>query len=131
MVAGRIWGVILPINKNLWTSSFTLFTAGIAAQLLAICHFVLDVKHARAWALPAVAIGRNALVGYFLSVALDSVLTRWSVGTSSMKWTIFEDGFAAHMSSMEAASLAYAASYVLLWATILWAMYRRRIFIGI
>lgn len=131
MSAGLLWGVLFPINKNLWTSSFTLFSAGIAAQVLAVCHFVLDVRRARAWAVPAIAIGRNPLAGYFLSVALDGVMTQWSVGSSSLKSRIFEDGFATHMSSMEAASLAYAISYLLLWTALLWVLHRKRIFIGI
>src|SRR5438093_3396142 len=75
--AGLAWGVIFPINKNLWTSSFVLFTAGVAAGILALFHWILDVKGWRGWEAPFMAFGRNPLAAYFLSVAADAVLTRW------------------------------------------------------
>jgi predicted acyltransferase len=51
MLAGLLWNRTFPINKNLWTSSFVLLTAGVAAQLLAILHWVLDVHQWRRWSL--------------------------------------------------------------------------------
>jgi predicted acyltransferase len=131
MAAGLLWGRVFPINKNLWTSSFVLFSAGLAMQVLAVCHWILDVHHTRRWAAPFVAFGRNPLPGYFLSVALDSAMTRWRVGGSSLKWTIFYNAFAVRIPKPQAASLAYAVTYVALWAIVLGIMHRRRVFIGI
>lgn len=131
MGAGLLWGRVFPINKNLWTGSFVLFSAGLAVQTLAVCHWILDVHLARAWAAPFVAFGRNPLAGYFLSVALDSVLTRWRVGGASLKWMVFSNVFAVRIPRLQTASLAYALSYVGLWAIILSVMHRKRVFIGI
>jgi predicted acyltransferase len=131
MGAGLLWGRAFPINKNLWTSSFALFSAGLAVQVLAVCHWILDVRHARAWASPFVAFGRNPLAAYFLSVAFDSVLTRWRVGAVSLKWLVFSHVFAIRIPRMPAASLAYALTYVGMWAVIMGVMHRRRVFIGI
>ena len=47
-LAGLAWGRVFPINKNLWTSSFALFSAGLAAQALALCHWIVDVRGWRA-----------------------------------------------------------------------------------
>lgn len=135
MVTGLLWGRVFPINKNLWTSSFALFTAGLAVQALAIFHWVLDIHHARWWAVPFLAFGRNPLAGYFLSVGTDSLLTKWPVaGSDSLKGAIFHVTFARWIGpccGTEAASLAYALAYVAVWAAVLGLMYRRRIFIGI
>ena len=135
MAAGLLWDRVFPINKNLWTSSFALFTAGLAAQTLAACHWVLDVRGWRAWSKPFVWFGRNPLAGYFLSVGFDAVLTRWSVTASqSLKAFIYRMAFAAPLARCcrpETASLAYAIAYVALWAVVLGEMHRRRIFIGI
>ena len=41
---GLAWDRVFPINKNLWTSSFAIFSAGLAAVVLATAHWVLDVQ---------------------------------------------------------------------------------------
>ena len=61
MIAGLAWGRVFPINKNLWTSSFALFSAGLAAQALALCHWLVDVRGWRGWSRPLAAYGRNPL----------------------------------------------------------------------
>jgi predicted acyltransferase len=131
-----VWDRVFPINKNLWTSSFALLSAGIAAQLLAICHWVLDVKRMKGWSLPFVAFGRNALAAYFLSVSLDNIMTRWSVGApeGSLKWSLYTHAFESRIApccGMPAASAAYALAYVALWGVVVIVMYRRRVFVGI
>ena len=132
---GVAWGRLFPINKNLWTSSFTLFTAGLAALTLAACHWIVDERGVRAWSRPLSAFGRNPLAAYFLSVGLDAVLTRWTVpGGGSLKGLFYRGAFASWLApccGAEAASFGYALAYVALWGVVLFAMYRRRIFIGI
>lgn len=133
-IAGLAWGRVFPINKNLWTSSFALFSAGLAAQALAACHWLVDVKGWRAWSRPLAAYGRNPLAAYFLSVGFDSILTRMSASGGSFKGIIYRSAFVPWLRpccGAEAASLGYAVVYVVLWGVILGAMYRRRIFIRI
>ena len=136
MALGWWWGRAFPINKNLWTSSFALFTAGLAVETLALAHWLLDIHHWRGWSTPFVAFGRNPLAAYFLSIGLDSVLSRWIVtpGGASLKWVLYRAAFASWAEPCcgpEAASLLYAVAYTTLWGVVLWIMYRRRIFVGI
>ena len=135
MIAGLAWGRVFPINKNLWTSSFVLFSAGLAAQALALCHWLVDVRGWRAWSRPLAAFGRNPLAAYFLSVGFDSLLTR-AIATDgrSLKSVVYRTAFVPWLRpccGAEAASLGYAIAYVVLWGVILGEMYRRRIFIRI
>jgi predicted acyltransferase len=133
-IAGLAWGRVFPINKNLWTSSFALFSAGLAAQALALCHWLVDVKGWRRWSRPLAAYGRNPLAAYFLSVGFDSLLTRVAAGNGSLKGVVYRNAFVPWLRpccGAEAASLGYAVAYVLLWGVILGEMYRRRIFIRI
>ncbi|HEX3645846.1 MAG TPA: DUF5009 domain-containing protein [Vicinamibacterales bacterium] len=135
MIAGLAWGRVFPINKNLWTSSFALFAAGTAAQALALCHGLVDVRGWRGWSRPLAAFGRNPLAAYFLSVGLDSLLTRVTVtGNGTLKGIIYRSTFLPWLRpccGAEAASLGYAIAYVALWAAILGELHRRRIFIRI
>jgi predicted acyltransferase len=132
---GLLWGRVFPINKNLWTSSFALFSAGLAAQTLAVCHWIVDVRRWRAWSVPLVAFGRNSLAGYFLSVGFDSVLTHWTLGSGlSLKGFLYRTLFASWLARCcraETASLAYALTYVTLWAIVLGVMNRRRMYVGV
>ena len=136
VVVALAWNRVFPINTNLWTSSFALLGAGFAAQLLAACHWVLDVHGWRAWSGPFVAFGRNALVGYFLSVGTDSLLTRWTITIgaqhTSLKALLYHTLFGRlRCCSAETTSLAYALAYVALWALVLGLMHRRRIYVAI
>jgi len=44
VVAGVAWSPWFPINKNLWTSSYVLFTGGLAAASLAVCYWWCDIE---------------------------------------------------------------------------------------
>jgi predicted acyltransferase len=134
-VAGLAWGRLFPINKNLWTSSFALFTAGLAAQTLAIIHLVVDGFKWRKWAAPLSAYGRNPLAAYFLSVGFDAILSRWRmVPDGSLKGFVYRTAFSSWLRpccGAEAASLGYALAYVAIWGVVLFEMSRRRIYIRI
>ena len=73
-------GLRFPVNKKLWTSSFVLVTGGLAAALLGLTFWVVDVRGRRAWTAPFVVYGKNAIAVYvgseLLSGALDTI--RWA-----------------------------------------------------
>ena len=134
-IAGLAWHRTFPINKNLWTSSFAVFSAGLAAQALALFHWLVDARGWRGWSRPLAAYGRNPLAAYFLSVGCDSLLTRVTVtGSGSLKGIVYRSAIVPWLRpccGAEAASLGYAIAYVALWGVILGELYRRRIFIRI
>lgn len=61
---GAAWGWSFPINKNLWTSSYALFTAGAAAAAIAACLWVIDRMQVRWWTRPLEVFGVNPLVAF-------------------------------------------------------------------
>jgi predicted acyltransferase len=68
VIAGNIWNHWFPINKNLWTSSYVLFTAGSALICLAGVYWVSDIEqHRGPWTKPFVILGTNAITAYVLS----------------------------------------------------------------
>jgi predicted acyltransferase len=64
---GTIWDAWLPINKNLWTSSFAVLTAGFALVFLGFCYYFIDFKGYRRWVQPFVILGMNSLTVYVIA----------------------------------------------------------------
>ena len=130
LVGGLIWAAAFPINKNLWTSSYALFTAGMALHVLAMCHWAVDVRGWRRWARPFAAFGVNAIAAFFLSGVMARLLNLVKVGDVTLKGWIFDHAFASWLSPVNA-SLAFALCFVLFWTAVMEAMYRRKIFIKV
>src|SRR5205823_2296835 len=57
----------MPINKQIWTPSFTVFTAGMAMLGLGAVYYVADVRGRRGWALPFTIYGMNAIAAFVLA----------------------------------------------------------------
>lgn len=130
-VAGLVWGAWFPINKPLWTSSYALFTAGLALVGLAAAHWLIEVRGLRRWTPPLVAFGVNALALFFLSTLVARVLAvvevaRGERAAVSLHAVIYEGAFAPWASPVNA-SLAFALATVLAWLAVLWVLYRKNI----
>ncbi len=135
MVAGLVWNWAFPINKNLWTSSYVLFTAGAAAATVATCMWLVDVRGWRRWTTPFVVFGVNPIAAYVGSQAMARLLyttTHVASGghTVPLQTAIFEHAFSPWL-PVRAASLVFALAYVALWLGIMWILYRRRIFLKV
>jgi predicted acyltransferase len=65
------WNLLLPINKNLWTSSFVLCAGGWSLLLLALFYGIVDVMNWRRWTFFFVVIGMNAIVIYLIGHFID------------------------------------------------------------
>jgi predicted acyltransferase len=61
---GWLWNFLFPINKDMWTSSFVLFTGGLSLLLLAFFYFIIDVKGWKNWTMPFVWLGCNSILIY-------------------------------------------------------------------
>lgn len=66
-----IWNTVFPINKNLWTSSFTLMAGGWSCLLLALFYTLIDVWNWRKWTFFFVVIGMNSIVIYMIGRFID------------------------------------------------------------
>ncbi len=136
LAGGLLWDMVFPINKQLWTSSYVLYTSGVALLVLGVLYWWVDVKERRRGALPFVVYGTNALIVYAVSGVLARTLNAIhttdasgnSVNTKLWLWqSVFEPAF----SSPYNASLAYAIANVLLLLGFAWILYSRKIFIKV
>jgi predicted acyltransferase len=135
VVVGWAWNYWLPVNKSLWTSSYVVFTTGLALQLLAACYWLVDIKGYRRWSVPFLVFGTNALAVYFLSgffvlVASLVQFPRPRGESVDLLGLVYEKLFASWASPVNA-SLMFAVCTVLLWLGVMWLFYRKRIFIKV
>jgi predicted acyltransferase len=135
ILAGQLMSFWFPINKNLWTSSYTFFTGGMALVLFAICYWIIDVQGYRKWATPFVVYGMNAIAVYVLSGLAAKASVTWKVAQANGSRVLIQDFFYtklfAPLASPINASLLWALAYVVFWLGVMWVFYRRKIFIKI
>jgi predicted acyltransferase len=75
LILGKIWNVVFPINKNLWTSSFVLYAGGWSLVLLAVFYWIIDVKGWQRWAFVFTIIGVNSILIYLAQHFIDFAYT--------------------------------------------------------
>ena len=134
IIIGWIWGLLFPINKALWTSSYVLFTAGIGILVLSIMIWLVDIKKNNKWAKPLIIYGTNSIFIFVISGIWTKVLLNISFnlngkmisGYSYLYQTIFMplDG---GMNS----SLLFALFHIVIFWLILALMYKKRVFIKV
>ncbi|MBD2598375.1 DUF1624 domain-containing protein [Nostoc spongiaeforme FACHB-130] len=130
LVIGLLWGFLFPINKQLWTSSYVVFTAGWALLTLALCYELIEVRNLRNWGLPLEVMGLNAIFLFVASGILTRILLKTNIDSSTTYNWIYDNLFRPWAGTFNG-SLAFAIVMVLLWWTILYGMYRRRWFFKI
>jgi predicted acyltransferase len=65
----------LPINKNLWTSSYSVFMAGMAMNIFAFCYWLIDVKGYKGWTKPFQIYGLNAISMFAIAGIIGRLTT--------------------------------------------------------
>ncbi len=129
---GLTWDLVFPINKNLWTSSYVVFTAGTALTTLGLLFWLIDVRQNRGvWHEWMVVYGRNAILVFVASGMVTKAMARLQVGegTSVYGW-IYDNAFRSWAGDYPG-SLAFALTYVLFWLGIMWILHRRHIYLKI
>jgi predicted acyltransferase len=130
MVAGSLWSWVFPINKNLWTSSYVVFTAGFACVVLATCIWIIDIRQIRGWTKPFVIYGVNPLVAFIGSgvmARLIGSLIKVNVDGKPVPLQAWSFQIFKLLFPLKFASLLWGVSFVALWLGILWLLYRRNI----
>ncbi|MEM9919276.1 MAG: DUF5009 domain-containing protein [Bacteroidota bacterium] len=131
---GCIWDWFFPINKNLWTSSYVLYTAGLATLSLAASIWIVDVLgHRNLLTWLGMIFGANAIVAYVLHGTLgDLFITNFGSSTDPFlikSW--FFDGLVNLGLPPKLSSLMWALFYTILCFLPVWWLYKRKIFVKI
>lgn len=140
--AGLCWDLSFPINKKIWTSSFVLYTNGIAMLCLAILIYLIEFKNARGtWSRFFDVFGKNALFIFVLSGLLPRLLDllRWvdrvdengkNIYTSPLPW-FYQHICKPVSENLKIGSLLYAICMIAAMWFIVWWMDKKKIYIKV
>lgn len=128
LVIGYVWGLLFPLNKALWTSSYVIYTAGWALLTLAGFYEAIEIRGWRKWFFPLEVMGVNAIFLFVASGFFARILLRTHIGSGDKAPTtytwIYQNWFQPLFGDLNG-SLAFAITTLLFWWIILYLMYRR------
>ena len=135
MMVGLMWHWSFPINKNLWTGSYVVFTAGMACVALATIMWLVDVQNWRWWTKPFVIYGVNPMVAFVGSAVTARLIysifkVTYHGQRMSLQEGMYRSLFASWLSPLNA-SLAFALAFVTFWFLVLAVLYRKNIILKV
>ena len=134
VIGGLLWDLEFPINKALWTSSYVLYTGGLATIILAMSYWLIDVNKYDRLTKPFVVYGVNAITVFFLSGLMPRIVNMIKIDLNGEKVGalsyVNKAWFVPNFTPINA-SLFYAIAFVLFWYIILWVMYKRNVIIKV
>jgi predicted acyltransferase len=141
---GFCWDMVFPINKKIWTSSYTVYTTGLALLILSLLIYLIEFKNSRGgWSRFFDVFGKNALFIFALSGIIPrlSGLVRIPAGsnpvTGKQNYTSVLGWFYEHAckplfpSKPEAGSLMYALCFIAMMWFLAWLLDRKKIYIKV
>lgn len=131
LVLGAAWGMLLPFNKYLWTSSYAVWTAGIATTCLAAFVWAFEERRWHKLAYPLHVYGINALLVFVGSGIVGRIvggLIRFEVdGTETSLKNWFFGTVLMPIGDAKVASLLFALLWIVAWFLVLRVLYKRNL----
>ncbi|TWI81433.1 putative acyltransferase [Lacibacter cauensis] len=141
-ISGLAWGMAFPINKKIWTSSYTLYTTGLAIYTIATMIYFIEFKQAKGFLLKFFDVfGKNPLFIFVLSGILPRLL-----GLIRIPNGLTDEGVQKYLSPFgwfyekickqipglpENGSLVYAISMIMMYWAICYWLDRKKIYIKV
>jgi predicted acyltransferase len=130
LATGELIHPYFPINKNLWTSTFVVFTAGFACVVLAVMYWVIDVKGIRRWVMPLEVFGANAILSYAVATLAIKQMLITFINGRSVQEIVYGRVFAP-LASPKNSSLLFALAFTFTIWLIMLVFYRKRVFLKV
>lgn len=139
---GFAWDLVFPINKKIWTSSYVLYTTGLATMVLSVLLYLIEFKQVKgAWSRFFDVFGKNALFIFFISAFIPRTLGlfRWvdhldpdgkKVYTTAFPW-FYEHICKPISENLKNGSLLYALCLVAFYWLIVYWMDKKKIYIKV
>ena len=141
--AGFCWDMVFPLNKKIWTSSYTIYTTGLALMVLSVMIWLIEFKGSKGWWSRFFDVfGKNALFIFAMSALIPKTL--WMIHISNgvtdagkpkflnpLSWfyeTLCKPIFP---SDPRIGSLIYALCFICMMWFLAWVLDRKKIYIKV
>lgn len=135
LTMGGIWHIWFPINKSMWTSSYSIYTSGMAIFFMSILIFLFDGKKQNSFSNYFIMWGLNPMIVFFGSGLLPRALNMIKLGEAEnqigMLGYFNKMILAPQFSEPKNASMTYALLNVLFWTLVLVYLHRKKIMIKV
>jgi len=135
IILGQLWNIVFPINKALWTSSFVLYTAGLATFILSILYYCIDIADYKKGTKLFQIWGMNPMIVFFISEIIPQAMVMISLPNpkapteqTNLYDYLYIAGVEPFFNNPMMASLAFALLYVALWSILLAYFYKKKMF---
>ena len=126
---GLLWGLVFPVNKPIWTSSYVLYTAGWAMAVLAVIYYLADVLRFRKWGLFFMVFGMNALFSFVLAGIWTRLMYFIKIQENTSLYSWFYEKICIPVAGNMNGSLMFALIQMLLIWVIALILYKKKILI--
>ena len=127
---GMLWDFSFSMNKHIWTSSYVLFSSGLAMLFLACCIWIIDLKKKTKPFNFGIVFGSNAIFAYVLHSMLGRLFHLPIIGGKGIQQSWMDFGIWTGIDP-QLFSFSWALFYTLFIYIIIKEMYKRKIFIKI
>jgi predicted acyltransferase len=130
LIVGHFWDYIFPINKHIWTSSYVLYSSGLAMIILAASMWIIDEKKYTSNIKFGLVFGSNAIVAYVLHGIVWRIFQFPLIGGVGFQQFWMDTGIRLGLPA-KFVSFDWAIFYTLIIYMIVYQLYKRKIFIKI
>lgn len=141
-LAGLTWGLVFPINKKIWTSSFVLYSSGLAITTLSVLIWFLEIKGIKNGVTKFFDVfGKNPLFIFVMSALIPKTLSLIRIEngfdehgnpsyTSPLRW-FYTSICARFPGPPEVGSFVYAICFLSLLWVICYVMDKKGVYVKV
>jgi predicted acyltransferase len=133
LLTGFCWDMVMPINKKIWTSSYVVYTTGLAIVTIATMMYLIEIKGVKSWLARFFDVfGKNALFVFALSAFLPKglALIKLEPGVNPWNW-LYKKVLVHTPGAPENGSLLYALAVITFMWLICYLLDKKRIYIKV
>ena len=135
-VVGLVWGIVFPINKSLWTSTYVLYAGGLAMLFLALLLWIIDVQKINKWSKPFIHFGTNPLFifvfsGIYIKIIIYLVRITTVDGEKLTGYSYLYQSVFVPLAGNMNGSLLFAVTHIIFFWFLTYILYKKKIFIKI
>lgn len=133
LVTGFCWDMVFPINKKIWTSSFTVYTTGLATITIATMIYLIEFKNVKGFLAKFFDVfGKNPLFVFALSAFLPKslALIRMEEGVNPWNW-LYKKILVYTPGAPENGSLLYALCVIMFMWAVCYGLDKKKIYIKV